>query len=149
MRRYKENDLANMDMDEQIGSGKNRLWQGILLGALAGAAISLLDKNTRKTVVESSKKCTGSVRSFMKNPGEFLDSMKDTSERIRHTIKQISEDVAFITQKVEDMKDVPSQVASVLKETKEAFTSAESTTKHSNQTLDKNESSSIGNSRLD
>jgi gas vesicle protein len=112
---------------QQMGTRKNRLMQGILLGALAGAAMSLMSRDTRSSVVTSTKQCSKDLQAFIKNPNDFFDRMKETSGRIRKTIQQISDDVAFISQKVEEMKDVPPQVASMVKETKEAFTSHEGT----------------------
>ncbi|WP_108670492.1 hypothetical protein [Peribacillus acanthi] len=108
---------------QHMGTRKNRLFQGIMLGALAGAAMSLMSRDTRTSVVTGTKQYSKDIQAFIKNPNDFFDRIKETSGTIRKTIQQISDDVAFISQKVEEMKDVPPQVASMVKETKEAFTS--------------------------
>ncbi|WP_163100732.1 YtxH domain-containing protein [Peribacillus alkalitolerans] len=108
---------------QQMGTRKNRLLQGIMLGALAGAAMSLMSRDTRSSVVSGTKQYSKELQSFIKNPNDFFDRLKETSGRIRKTVQQISDDVAFISQKVEEIKDVPPQVASMVKETKEAFIS--------------------------
>ncbi|MEH6944309.1 YtxH domain-containing protein [Bacillus sp. JJ722] len=103
-------------------SNKNKLLQGILLGALAGAAISLLDRHTRETTIECAKKGLRETREIIQNPDRVIGQVKETSNKIRSTIESITEDVAVITNQVEAIKDITPQLASVVKETKEAFT---------------------------
>ncbi len=97
----------------------NKLWLGILGGAIAGIAISLLDRNTRNSVMSGSKSMMTNVKSVAKNPDDLVGSLKEMSGKLRTSIEQISEDVAFISSKVDEMKEVPPQVAGVIKETKE------------------------------
>ena len=100
---------------------KNRLMQGILIGALAGAAVSLLNRDTRETVLDSSKSCMAKSKSIFSNPEKVIDNLKDKSSQLRTSIESISEDVSFISGKVQELKEIPPQVASVVKETKEAL----------------------------
>ncbi|WP_042351804.1 hypothetical protein [Bacillus massiliigorillae] len=103
-------------------SNKNKLLQGILLGALAGAAISMLDRHTRETTIECAKKGYRQTREIIENPDIVIGQVKETSNKIRSTIESITEDVAVITNQVEAIKDITPQLASVVKETKEVFT---------------------------
>lgn len=100
---------------------KSKLIQGILLGALAGAAISMLDRYTRESAIECGKKGYYGAREVISNPDQIISQVKETSNKIRSTIESISEDVAFITNQVEVLKELPPQVTSVVKDTKEAF----------------------------
>ena len=103
-----------------MGSSK-RFWMGIVVGAIAGGAVSLLEKSTRQAVKEDFSKVSGSVVYVIKNPNEFLDDVKDAANKVRSTVEQVTEDVAFITEKVEEMKEVPPQVSELVKGTKEAL----------------------------
>ena len=47
---------------------KSKFMQAVFIGALAGAAISLFDKQTRYSVLENSKSCMGNMKEFVKNP---------------------------------------------------------------------------------
>lgn len=103
-------------------SNKNKLLQGILLGALAGAAISMLDRRTRESTIECAKKGYRETREIIQNPDRIIGQVKETSNKIRSTIESITEDVAVISNQVEAIKDITPQLASVVKETKEVFT---------------------------
>lgn len=99
----------------------NKFWKGVLLGALAGGALSLLDRATRQSVAEDCRKVTGTVSHYAKNPNELVDQVKDTTVKLRTAFEQVSEDVAFITEKVEELKESTPQVTGMVKDTKAAF----------------------------
>ncbi|HAQ08343.1 MAG TPA: hypothetical protein DCR24_12785 [Bacillus bacterium] len=103
-----------------MGSSK-RFWMGVVIGAVAGGAVSLLEKTTRQSVKEDFGKVSSSVAYVIKNPNEFLDDVKDAANKVRSTVEQVTEDVAFITEKVEEMRDVPPQVSELVKGTKQAL----------------------------
>ncbi|MCP1156952.1 YtxH domain-containing protein [Bacillus infantis] len=101
--------------------GKTKLLQGMLLGAIAGGALSLFDKETRRAVLETSRKTAGSAAYYIKNPSKAVESVKQTAGSIRTTIEQVTEDVAFITEKVEELREVTPQVVDIVQETRSAF----------------------------
>ena len=61
------------------------------------------------------------VKSMAKDPNSVVENVKDMSGKLRTNIDQIGEDVSFISEKVDEMKDMPPQVAEVIKETKEVL----------------------------
>ena len=120
----------------------NKLWLGIIGGAVAGIAISLLDKNTRNSVMTGSKNMMTNIKGMAKNPDDLVGSVKDMSGKLRTSIEQISEDVSFISSKVDEMKEVPPQVAGVIKETKEVVVDKHTNNDEKDQTsLNKNATS--------
>ncbi|MCK1994022.1 hypothetical protein [Peribacillus muralis] len=122
--------------EEYKSAKKSKFMQAVFIGALAGAAVSLFDKNTRMSVLENSKSCVSNMKAFVNNPNGILTQVRDTSAKVRSTVEKISDDVSFISQKVEEMKDIPAQVAQVVMETKEVFThenEEESSTNHLQQ----------------
>lgn len=103
-----------------MGSTK-KFWKGMFLGAAIGAAISLFDRETRKSVIESCKKGTKEVSYYVLHPNEMAEKVKDKTEQLRASVEQISEDISYITGKVEELKETAPAVADIVKETKEAF----------------------------
>ncbi|ESU32281.1 hypothetical protein G3A_12515 [Bacillus sp. 17376] len=103
-----------------MGSSK-KFWMGMVIGALAGGAVTLLEKSTRQAVKEDLSKVSSSVSYVVKNPNEFIEDLRETANKVRVTVEQVTEDVAFITEKVEEIKDVPPQVTELVKGTKETL----------------------------
>ncbi|MFJ7746429.1 YtxH domain-containing protein [Peribacillus sp. NPDC097295] len=108
---------------EKNGEKKSKFMKAVLIGALTGAAVSLFDKNTRKTVIANGKDGWTYMKDLIQNPTNILEQVQETSSEFRSTVEKISNDVSFISKRVEEMKSIPTQVANVVMETKEAFAS--------------------------
>ncbi|MBV7506365.1 YtxH domain-containing protein [Bacillus sp. sid0103] len=104
---------------------KNQFWRGMILGAIAGGAISLLDKHTREWMKENVQKTTTKVSYVFRNPGEITDKVKETAEKLKTTVKQVSEDISYITDKVEELRELTPQVSDMIKETKVTFSKSD------------------------
>lgn len=113
----------NQVREEYRSQKKSKFMQAVLIGALAGAAVSLFDKSTRKAVIANSKNGLTCMKELIQDPSNFLTQVQETSTEFRSTVEKISNDVSFISKRVEEMKNIPSQVANVVMETKEAFAS--------------------------
>lgn len=105
--------------------GKNLFLKGMFYGALAGGALSLLDKKTRQDMKVNVKKVYEHVSYVIHHPGEITENVKDTAEKIRNTIEQVSEDISYITGKVDELRELTPQVKEVVKETKSTFSKSE------------------------
>jgi methyl-accepting chemotaxis protein len=97
----------------------------MLYGAIAGGALSLLDKQTRQTVKGNIQKTYQQVSYVVRHPGEISDQVKGTAEKIRTTIEQVSEDISYITGKVDELRELTPQVKEIVKETKDTFSKNE------------------------
>ena len=95
-----------------------KFWMGIVFGAIAGGAASLLDKGTRTAVKEDLGRAANGAAYIVKNPDEFIQDVKEKVDHIRSTVRQISADVAFISEKVDELKDVPPPVADLAEQAK-------------------------------
>lgn len=105
--------------------GKNLFLKGIFYGALAGGALSLLDKKTRQEMKINVKKVYEQVSYVVHHPEEITENVKETAEKIRNTIEQVSEDISYITSKVDELRELTPQVKEVVKETKSTFSKNE------------------------
>ncbi|MCM3186178.1 YtxH domain-containing protein [Priestia megaterium] len=100
---------------------RNKLVEGIVIGAIIGGAVSLFDKETRSSVIQGSKKLKDKTTTIIQHPELVTDTVKETYETIRTTIEQVSEDVSFVAGKVEKLKETTPQVMEIVNDTKEAF----------------------------
>ncbi|MDH2358015.1 YtxH domain-containing protein [Priestia megaterium] len=100
---------------------RNKLVEGIVIGAIIGGAVSLFDKETRSSVIQGSKKLKDKTTTLIQHPELVTDTVKEKYETIRTTIEQVSEDVSFVAGKVEKLKETKPQVMEIVNDTKEAF----------------------------
>ena len=100
---------------------RNKLVEGIVIGAIIGGAVSLFDKETRSSVIHGSKKLKDKTTTLIQHPELVTDTVKEKYETIRTTIEQVSEDVSFVAGKVEKLKETTPQVMEIVNDTKEAF----------------------------
>jgi gas vesicle protein len=100
---------------------RNKLVEGIVIGAIIGGAVSLFDKETRSSVIQGSKKLKDKTTTLIQHPELVTDTVKEKYETIRTTIEQVSEDVSFVAGKVEKLKETTPQVMEIVNDTKEVF----------------------------
>jgi gas vesicle protein len=106
-------------------SKSNKFWKGMLWGALAGGALSLLDRETRAAMKENVQKASKNVTFVVKNPRLITDQVKEKAIKIKTTIEEVGEDLSYIADKVEELRETTPKVTKILKETKDTFTKNE------------------------
>lgn len=102
-------------------TNSNKFWKGILWGAIAGGAISLLDKQTRTIMKENCSKAAKNVSYVIKNPEEITNKVKEKAVRFKTAVEEVTEDISYISGKVEELRETTPQVAKMLKDTKDTF----------------------------
>lgn len=100
---------------------KNQFWKGMLFGAIAGGAISLLDKDTREVMKDKFQKAANKTVYIVRNPKETAMQVKETALKIKATVEEVSEDLSYIQDKVDELRELTPHVTDILKETKDAF----------------------------
>jgi gas vesicle protein len=85
--------------------GKSLFWKGVFLGAIAGGALSLLDKGTRQTVAANCKKTTSEITQYIKHPNEAISQVREMTNKVKSAIEQVTSDVSYIASKVEELKE--------------------------------------------
>jgi gas vesicle protein len=116
-------------------SDTGKFWRGVLLGALAGGALSLLDKPTRDAVMTNCRRTGRQVTNMVRNPSVMVDKVRNTSEQMRQTVEQVSDDLFFIKEKVEELSEVTPKVVDIVKETKDVFSDNGVTYSEADRTL--------------
>ncbi|KQU63057.1 hypothetical protein FZC83_06680 [Rossellomorea marisflavi] len=101
--------------------GKSKFFQGVLLGAVAGGLLSLLDKTTRREVGASLKNGSSYISTYAKDPKQLVEASKEVYEKLSVTADQVTRDFRFISEKVDELKGMTPQVKDLIEETKETF----------------------------
>lgn len=100
---------------------ENKVVTGMLVGALVGVAVSLMDKRTRDDVLECGRNLNNKLNKYVKDPTTFTNEVKVKIDDMKDTVKEVSEDITFITEKVNELKTTTPQVVNMLHETKDRF----------------------------
>ena len=100
---------------------KSKLIPAVLLGALAGAVLSMLDKNTREHTIETSKKMKETVTYYAQNRDELVRLVETKVDQAQSVYASTQDNLTSIMEKVEDAKSLPETIMSLVTETKEAF----------------------------
>ncbi|WP_010677803.1 YtxH domain-containing protein [Bacillus timonensis] len=97
---------------------RNKMVEGMVIGAVLGAAISLVDKETREQFLHTSKRVGKKCVDVMKNPQGYTELVKDQFNVVRSTIEQVAEDVRIVTSKVNEIVETTPEIVETVKETK-------------------------------
>lgn len=101
--------------------GNSKLGRFILFGALLGAAAAMIDRSTRNTVVDNSKKASNAISYYAKNQNELKQKLVDQKDKFQAAYEQLSGDVSYIKEQVEELKALTPQVKELVTDTKDTF----------------------------
>ncbi|MEH7226219.1 YtxH domain-containing protein [Bacillus sp. JJ1566] len=100
---------------------RNKMVEGMVIGAVLGAAISLFDKETREQFLHTSKRVSRKAADVMKNPQGYTELVKERFNAVRTTVEQVAEDVRIVTSKVNEIVETTPAIVEAVKETKDAI----------------------------
>lgn len=98
---------------------KSKLFPFIAIGALVGAAISMLDKQTRDHTVETAKKAKDTVTYYVENNDEFVALVESKVTQAQSLYGTVNDNVQALMQS--DMQKMPATIQSMVSETMNAF----------------------------
>lgn len=104
----------------------NKLVAGIALGAVAGAVVSLLDRQTRQETTQKLKSATANIQYYAANRDELKDNLLAKVENVQSLYNRFAEDKDYYLEKIEEVRALTPQIKSFVSETKEAFGSEDS-----------------------
>lgn len=104
-------------------ANENKLFTGMMVGALIGAAVSLLDKRTRQDVISSGQKVSSTIKGYIEQPSTFKTEVKKKMDEVKETVQEVSEDLSFLNEKMKELKETTPHVVNLLQETRDRFIS--------------------------
>ena len=102
--------------------GKSKLLPYLVIGAVTGAAISMLDKYTREKTISSVKNAKDTVTYYAQNRGELENLIASKVEQVQTLYTNNQEMINSILSGAQDAKALPETLLGMINETKEAFT---------------------------
>ncbi|MGG0657311.1 YtxH domain-containing protein [Rummeliibacillus pycnus] len=100
----------------------NKLVTGIALGAVAGAALSMLDRRTRETTTKRVKHFVIDVQYYAYNPEELVGKIQSTTNKAQSMYHTFMHDKDFYLEKINEIQELTPQVKEIVLETKDVFT---------------------------
>lgn len=104
---------------------ESKLLKSVVIGALTGALISMFDRKTREHTIETTKKLKDSVVYYAKNREQLQHLVEEKVDEIQELYEKASENVNLIVNKMEEVKEIPNSIQSIVNDTKQAFTKDE------------------------
>mgnify|MGYP003498890989 FL=1 len=108
-------------MWEEFEMAKSKLLPYVAIGALVGAAISMLDKSTRDHTISTVKNATSTVKYYAKNRGELENLIASKMEQVQTIYANNQEMLNSVLTTAQDAKVLPDTLLGMVNETKEAF----------------------------
>ncbi len=103
----------------------NKFVKGMLIGALVGGALTLLDKETREDVLKKGKNLWENLGETVKNPKETVGKIKGKVEQIKENYVELRDELKVLAEKANEFMEAGEEAAKLLLETKEVFTKEE------------------------
>jgi len=100
---------------------ENKLGKGILYGALIGGAVTMLDRKTRDAVINKSRFVRNEIQYYSKNREELKTTIESQVSKWKAFYEQFASDATYLSQKVNEVKEITPQVKTLLTDTKDAF----------------------------
>ncbi|WP_391117319.1 YtxH domain-containing protein [Psychrobacillus sp. L3] len=101
---------------------ETKLVKGIVYGALIGGALTMLDRTTRNGVAKKSRYLGRQIQYYSKNRQELITTIEEQLTKWKSFYDQFASDATYISQKVNEVKEITPQVKTLLSDTKEVFT---------------------------
>lgn len=96
--------------------GQNKLWKGILIGAVVGGVVALVDKDTRTLVGEKTRSAGTKCQGYVKHPSEAIHNLRVSYESFSSQINKGVEDLLELLQKAESMLNTVGEINQEVKQ---------------------------------
>lgn len=99
-----------------------KLLKGIVIGAISGALISMIDKKTRNHTVECLLKAKDTISYYSQNRNELKEIIETQMTNVKQLYTKTTENINLIVETIESLKELPESVQNVVNNTKSAIT---------------------------
>ncbi|MEK3976455.1 MULTISPECIES: YtxH domain-containing protein [unclassified Psychrobacillus] len=100
---------------------ESKFVKGILYGAILGGALTMLDRKTRDSVMNQSRRVRNEIKYYNKNRDELKQTIEQQVTKWQSVYNQFTSDAKYISQKVNEVKEITPQVKTLVTDTKDTF----------------------------
>ncbi|MEK4487154.1 YtxH domain-containing protein [Psychrobacillus sp. FSL H8-0484] len=100
---------------------ENKFVKGIIFGAIIGGALTMFDRKTRDSVMNKTRYVRNEIQYYSKNREELKTTIEEQITKWKSVYDQLASDVSYISQKVNEAKEITPQVKNLVTETKDTF----------------------------
>lgn len=97
---------------------ESKLLKSIVVGAAAGAVISMFDRKTREHAIETTKKVKSTFVYYAKNREELQQLIERKVEEAQELYVDLSGNINTIVNKLNEVKEIPNTIQSMVNDTK-------------------------------
>nr|WP_106781167.1 YtxH domain-containing protein [Lysinibacillus timonensis] len=97
---------------------ESKLVKSMIIGALIGGAISMLDRKTREHTINSLKNTKDTVQYYASHRDELQQIIEKKIEQVQKLYETTQDNVSFIKDKIDEVKEIPVAVQDIVEETK-------------------------------
>nr|MDH3176154.1 YtxH domain-containing protein [Bacillus pumilus] len=97
--------------------------RGALVGAACGALLTLFHRPTRIALKEKWNDCRQKLDEYREEPGRISACMKEKLEETKQLMRTVSDDLSFLNEQVNQLKETTPRVLEIIEETKDHFQS--------------------------
>lgn len=101
---------------------ESKLVRSMIAGALIGAALSMLDPKTREHTIKGMKKAKDTVQYYATHREELQQIIEQKMAQVQKLYETTQDNVSFIKDKIDEVKEIPIAVQDIMDETKTTFT---------------------------
>lgn len=105
---------------------ESKLVKSIVVGAIVGAVISMFDRKTREHTIASTKKVKDTVVYYSKNREELQQIIEQKVDEAQELYDSASQNINSIVSKLDEVKEIPSAIQTIVKDTKNVMTNPDS-----------------------
>ncbi|ABV61423.1 MULTISPECIES: YtxH domain-containing protein [Bacillus] len=97
--------------------------RGALLGAACGALLTLFHRPTRIALKDKWNACQQKLEEVCQEPSRISTCMKEKMEETKQLMRTVSDDLSFLNEQVNQLKETTPRVLEIIEETKDHFQS--------------------------
>ncbi|MGE6631725.1 hypothetical protein [Bacillus sp. NPDC077027] len=97
--------------------------RGAMIGAACGMLLTLFHQPTRAALRKKWNTCQQTIEQYRHEPGSLTNCVKEKMEETKQLARSVSDDLSFLNEQLNQLKETTPKVLEIIEETKDHFRS--------------------------